>query len=99
VALILAPWATLVAAVIFAIVFATTRIVSAGSLLAAVGFAIFQWFWLQPDPWSQAKWSLTAFSLGVPLLIIVRHRSNLFRLLRGEEHALKSGTSEPPVKT
>jgi len=96
--LILSPWGTLVAAGLFAAAFALTRIVSAGSLLAAVGFAVFQWFALQPDPWSAANWSLTAFSLGVPLLIIVRHRNNIVRLLRGEERGLQGGQDAAPEK-
>uniref|UniRef100_A0A7C4LJK6 Glycerol-3-phosphate acyltransferase n=1 Tax=Schlesneria paludicola TaxID=360056 RepID=A0A7C4LJK6_9PLAN len=87
VALVLAPWGTLAAAAVFATVFGATRIVSASSLAAAIGFAIFQWFLLQPDPWSAEKWGITAFSLGIPLLIVVRHHSNIARLLRGEEHA------------
>jgi glycerol-3-phosphate acyltransferase PlsY len=87
---ILAPWGTLVAAGLFVTVFAATRIVSASSLAAAIGFAVFQWFWLQPGPWSAERWSLTLFSLAVPLLIVVRHRSNIVRLLRGEEAAFRS---------
>jgi glycerol-3-phosphate acyltransferase PlsY len=86
---ILAPWGTVVAAALFAVVFAATRIVSASSLTAAIGFAGFQWFWLQPEPWSTTRWSLTLFSLAAPLLIVVRHRSNIVRLLRGEEQALR----------
>jgi glycerol-3-phosphate acyltransferase PlsY len=34
---------------------------------------------------SEENRSLTAFSLLVPALIIVRHRSNIARLWRGEE--------------
>lgn len=96
VVLILAPWGTLAAAALFAAVFAATRIVSLGSLTAAAGFAVFQWFWLQPEPWSAQKWSLTAFSLGVPALIIMRHRSNVWRLLRGEEKSLQTDRAAEP---
>lgn len=91
VALILAPQATLLAAVIFATVMLSTRIVSAGSLAAAVGFALCQWYLLQPQPWSGEKWSLSGFSLGVPLLIVIRHRSNIVRLWRGEEQPWRAG--------
>jgi glycerol-3-phosphate acyltransferase PlsY len=91
---ILAPWGMLVAAGLFAATFAVTRIVSLGSLIAAVGFGVFQWVWLQPAPWSAKTWSLTTFSLAIPLLIVVRHRSNIVRLLRGEEQALR--TKEKP---
>lgn len=93
VAAALAPWGTLVAFGVFLAVFAATRIVSASSLVAVIGFAVFQWIQLQPQPWSAAQWSLTLFSLGVPLLIVVRHHQNIARLLRGEEHALNT---KPP---
>lgn len=89
VVLVLAPWGFLVAFALFVGVCAGTRIVSLGSLTAAVGFAITQWFVLQPTPWSEQLWSLTSFSLGVPALIVFQHRSNIRRLIRGEEHAFR----------
>lgn len=91
VALLLAPQATLLAAVVFATVMLTTRIVSAGSLAAAFSFALCQWYLLQPQPWSGERWSLSGFSLGVPLLIVIRHRSNIVRLWRGEEQPWRAG--------
>jgi glycerol-3-phosphate acyltransferase PlsY len=90
VALAIAPLGTLVAAGLFLAMFAITRIVSLSSLVAVLGFAVFQWFRLQPEPWSDPLWSQTAFCLGVPLLIVVRHHANIARLLRGEERALKT---------
>jgi glycerol-3-phosphate acyltransferase PlsY len=81
----LGGWSTLVAAAIFLIVFAVSRLVSLASMLAAVSFGICQMIQLRPAPFSGEHWSLAAFSLLVPLLIVVRHRSNIARLLRGEE--------------
>lgn len=86
---VLAPWGTLAAFGAFALTFATTRIVSLGSILAAVVFAVFQGVWLAPEWWSAENRWLTVFSAAVPLLIIVRHRSNLVRLLQGQEGAWK----------
>lgn len=82
---VLAPQGSLVAAVAFALVFALFRIVSLGSIVASVAFAVVQMFFLQPAPFSEEHWSLATFSLAIPLLIIVRHASNISRLLRGEE--------------
>lgn len=96
VACVLAPWATLAAAAGFALVFITTRIVSLGSVLAATVFAVVQLVLLAPNWLRSDQWSLTAFSTVVPLLIIIWHRSNLQRLLRGEERGLAPAPSEPP---
>lgn len=94
VVIVLAPWAFLIAFGLFVAVFATSRIVSLGSITAAIGFAVAQTFWLPTDPWSATNWSLAAFSYGIPALIIWQHRSNIGRLLRGEEHAFKKKTTE-----
>lgn len=96
--LVLAPTSCLIAFVTFLLVVVATRIVSLGSMTAALSFAIAQWIVLQPAPWSRLRWSLTAFSLGVPALIIFQHRANIRRLLRGEEHAFrkKSPVVSPP---
>ena len=89
--LIISWQATLAAFLVFVVNFVTTRIVSLGSLLASVTFAGFQMWWLMPEPFSESNWSKAAFSLLIPLLIIYRHRSNLVRLLKGEEPRFKSG--------
>ena len=85
VVVVLVPFASLVATGVFALSFAVWRIVSLSSILAAISFAGFSLWNLWPDPLSSEKWSLTAFSLAIPLLIVIRHRSNLGRLLKGEE--------------
>jgi glycerol-3-phosphate acyltransferase PlsY len=69
----------------FVVVFAVSRIVSISSITAAVTFAIAQMYFLWPRPFRTETWSLACFSLAVPTLIIVKHRSNIGRLLRGEE--------------
>ena len=87
---VVAPWGTLVAFAAFAIVFTLFRIVSLSSIVAAVAFAIAQMVLLAP-PFRDENWSVGAFSLAVPLLVIVRHRENIRRLLRGEERRLRFG--------
>lgn len=90
--IIMISWqASLVALGTFVLIFAITRIVSLSSMLASAAFAGAQMWLLQPDPFSETDWSSTAFSLAIPLLIIFRHRTNLVRLLKGEEPKFKSG--------
>lgn len=76
--LALAPLPTLVAAVIFGIVLATTRMVSAGSVAAAAGLAILIFVFPATLP-------LRVMTVIIALLVIFKHRSNIGRILRGEE--------------
>lgn len=93
------PWAIFAATATFATVFATTRIVSLGSMLAAAVFAGVQLWMLTPRWFEPAQWSLTVFSTVIPALIILWHRSNLVRLFRGEERGLKTAATEPTPPT
>ncbi len=83
----LSPWGLLVGAVAFFGSFLVFRIVSLSSILAAIGFAAFYL-----TPWSQHSLSLGLFSAAVPLLIIIQHRTNIRRLMRGEEPKFKAST-------
>jgi glycerol-3-phosphate acyltransferase PlsY len=91
VALALGPLSTAAAFVVFVLCVALTRIVSLGSILAACTFCGVELWQLRPSPFSDETWSLAAFSTLVPLLIILRHRSNLARLLRGTEPKFQFG--------
>lgn len=82
---VLAPVAMGIAFAAFAIVFALSRIVSLSSIIAAVTFAAFQLAFHGSDLWTEQTWGLGVFSIAVPLLIVVRHRSNLVRLWQGTE--------------
>jgi len=81
----IAPWSTLVAVGVFALSFAIWRYVSLSSMLASIAFGACQMVLLRPEPFGPANWSKAAFSLLVPALIVVRHRGNIARLIRGEE--------------
>ena len=100
--LALAPWAVLIALVVFFGLALTTRYVSLGSIAAAllVPMAVY----LPPH---QGGDTLVYFSLVLAAFVIWAHRSNIRRLIRGEENrfgrsAGESGTSpsgagaEPP---
>ena len=83
---VLAPHSTGITFGVFVGLFAITRIVSLSSIIAVLAFAAAQMYFLSPHPFRAETWSLATFSLAVPALIIVRHRANIGRLLRGEEH-------------
>lgn len=90
--LVLGPWSTLIAVGGFALTFFLSRIVALSSIVAALAFGIAQFVQLGSSAFSQQKWSLAVFSIAIPLLIIVRHWSNLGRILRGEEKKFQFGS-------
>ncbi len=90
----LAPWPTAIAAGVFAVSFAIWRIVSLSSMLGALAFGTAHVAWCWGALFDARHWSLTAFSLAVPALILVRHRANIARILRGEEQRYRSNSDE-----
>ena len=96
---VLAPGATVAAAAVFGLMFASTRIVSVASMTSSIVFAATN-LWLLRPPFTADNWSLSVFSLAVPLLIIIRHRDNIRRLWRGEEPRIQKSeavTGGPPT--
>jgi len=75
----LLPIATLIAAVVFGVVVAITRIVAAGSIAAALALTIAAFF-------LPASWPLRAIVLAMALFVIYKHRDNIRRMLKGEEN-------------
>ena len=73
------------ALLVFAGTIGLTRYVSLGSVLAALAFCVGHFVFTGHEALSGPLMSLTAFSTLIPLLIIGRHRTNIGRLLRGEE--------------
>jgi glycerol-3-phosphate acyltransferase PlsY len=78
----LVPWAVLPAAIVFVAVVATTRFVSLGSLLGALGVPIVA-FVLGRYPTA----SVVAAGL-IALVVVARHHENIGRLLNGTENRL-----------
>ena len=95
VVLCLGPGASLAGLVGFALCMLASRIVALSSMTAALAFAIGQIAILWPNPFNDEKLPLAIFSLAVPALIVLRHRSNIKRLLRGEEQQFQFGGSQP----
>lgn len=85
--LVAAPLAALAAIALFAVIFALSRYVSLGSILAAASFPVFAWFMVKGD----RPAFFLAVQAAVALLIIVRHHQNIRRLLAGTESRFGAG--------
>jgi glycerol-3-phosphate acyltransferase PlsY len=79
-ALALTPVATLVCAGLFAVLFAVFRIASIGSLAAVVAYPLVLLVLGDRQP------AHYAFALVMAAVVVLRHRENIRRLARGEEH-------------
>ncbi len=77
--LALAPWAVLAGLVVWLALVATTRIVSISSIVAALVVPPVVWLTGRPAP-------ILWLSLALAAFVIWAHRTNIGRLLRGEEH-------------
>lgn len=89
VALAIHPFAALAAMGIYLMVFLLTRISALSSLTAVLTYPI--WInWVFKSDYM----TIRIFSLVVVLLVLITHRSNILRLVRGEEKSLfkKQGT-------
>lgn len=86
--LALAPWAVLVGFVVFVALVLTTRIVSLGSIAAAVALPVAVIF--TPHVGGRA---LIWFTVALALFVVWAHRANVRRLLRGEENRFGRASS------
>ena len=75
---VLAPQATVVAVVTFALVVWITRYVSLGSILAALVLPPLAYLTAAPRP-------VVVSAIGVAVLVVYRHRANIARLQSGNE--------------
>jgi len=72
-----APWPFLLGT--FVIVVVLSRMVSLGSVIIAVMYPLLCLFFYPGD------WPLIGFSFGIAALVLWRHRTNIVRIVRGEE--------------
>jgi glycerol-3-phosphate acyltransferase PlsY len=79
VGLALAPFATLSAAGVWIAVFLVTRYASVASMLAAAALPLFALLF-------GASWPVVAFTAGAAVAIVLLHRTNIARLVRGTEN-------------
>ncbi len=84
----LAPWAASLALVVWLVAVLATRIVSVGSILAAIALPV--GVWLLPTTLGRGDVPLLLFTAGLSLFVLWAHRANIRRLARGEE--LRFGT-------
>jgi glycerol-3-phosphate acyltransferase PlsY len=81
--LVLSPWAALAGIVTYAVAYGATRISSVGSLagtaVCTLGTFV-AYGWTSPIPWA---------GLSLALLIVMRHRENIRRLIRGDETRMR----------
>lgn len=80
VGLALHPYATMAAVGVYLLVFLISRLSALGSLSAALSYPV--WIILVFQSEFRVLW---VFSIIVPLLLIVTHRSNLSRMIRARE--------------
>jgi len=76
---------------VFILVFAVSRYVSLGSMVAAACLPFF--IVLIRGPWH--RWQILAISIVVAAVIIFRHSTNIHRLLKGTEHSF---SKKPPAR-
>lgn len=80
---LLAPKVTLIVFAVWCVVVYLTRYVSLGSIIAAALVPPLLW-------WTGAGTEIIWFGIAAAAFVIVRHRQNIGRLLRGEELKIKA---------
>jgi len=91
--------AGLAALAVWIIVTVISRYVSLGSIVAAAlffpFFAVLNWLWLGDWQKLLSLWPMGLFALALPAMIILRHRSNISRLLAGTENKIGRRPAPP----
>lgn len=82
----LLPWVMLAGALVWLVVFFTSRYVSLASLALGLSLPVSSYFFY-PDP------RAVGFCIFLALLIVIRHRSNIQRLIAGTEN--RAGAKKP----
>jgi len=78
------PLAAVCCFLIFVVIFAISKYVSLGSILASIAFPIIVILVL-----GSTNSSLNLFAVFVPILSLITHQKNIERLVRGEETKIK----------
>ncbi len=98
----IAPVALAAALAVWLVLLFTSRIMSMASLAAAVVLPISTWIW-ESNPDGSVSSELLGFTMIICVLIFFTHRSNIRRLLRGEELTIGRNRDQevppPPAET
>lgn len=86
--LVIAPLASGIALVTFLVIFAATRIVGLASVVSVTAFSVAQLVLMGKAALTTARLPMTLFSTIIPALIVWKHRSNIVRMLRGDEQKM-----------
>ncbi|RME84376.1 MAG: glycerol-3-phosphate 1-O-acyltransferase [Planctomycetota bacterium] len=82
--LALMPIPFLISLLVWLLVLVSTKYMSLASMLGALTLAV-SFILLDPTPWKE-NLPTTIVTIGIALLIIIRHRTNIQRLLQGREN-------------
>ena len=86
--LVIAPLASGIALATFLLVFAATRIVGLASVVSVTAFSVAQLVLMGNTALMVEHLPMTLFSTIIPALIVWKHRSNIVRMLRGDEQKM-----------
>ena len=85
---LLSPHVTLIVFTVWLIIVLLTKYVSLGSIVAAACVPVLMWYYGEPM-------EVLFFGVAAAVFVIVRHRPNIERLLKGEELKIKAGGKKP----
>ena len=88
---VLVPKVTILVFLVWAVIVYVTRYVSLASIVAAVLVPIFMWIMGERSEYLY-------FGIIVALFVVVRHRPNIERLLKGQELKIKLGKMTTDIK-
>ena len=88
---LLLDWrAALLLLAVFAVIVLCTRMVSFGSIIAAIGLPVATWFfrtYVDHQQWQTVAFCTVAVS-AISLIVIFKHRSNIVRIFKGTENKI-----------
>ena len=85
----LAPLATISSAIVFLVLWRLSAYISLSSIISSIVFPIFHLIWHNNA--SKLQWSVVVL---MPLIILYTHRSNIKRLIRGNENKISMWKSK-----
>jgi acyl phosphate:glycerol-3-phosphate acyltransferase len=91
VGLAVAPLATLLAGGLWMVVFLVTRYASLASMISAASLPLFAFLF-------GASWPVLAFTAGGAVAIVLLHRTNIARLVHGQENKMQLRRRKHPIQ-